>query len=279
MVYHHFRFFLLLLLAGLIYTGCITTNDEHQNAQDTRSDSIPVQEHSVQAVLWQQHAAEYRALAYQAFNLAKYRLQDILQKTDQHDTSLAIITDIDETVLDNSRFNAKLIEDDEEYSKERWIKWAKEIIAQPIPGSQEFFKYVNEKDVEIFYISNRFKSNKAATVKNLRKYDYPNADSAHIFLKDTTSGKQPRRNKAMANHTILLLLGDNLGDFHHAFDDRSTEKRNSLVDSMKQKFGKKFIAFPNPMYGAWETDGIYEGKYDWTPAEKDSLRKAKLESY
>jgi len=270
---------IFLLLVNILFYSCIDVRNTSEDHNKTVKDSPSLREYSVQSVLWQQHAAEYRALAYQAFNLARYRLEDILQQEKQGEKPIAIITDIDETVLDNSRFNAKLIEEDVAYNKERWIKWAKQIKAEPVPGSQEFFNHVKDKGVEVFYISNRFKGNKAPTVKNMRKYDFPYADSAHIFLKDTTSGKQPRHEKVLANHNVVLYLGDNLSDFHSSFDDKSTQKRNQLVDSMKNKFGKKFIVFPNPMYGAWQTDGIYEGKYDWTAAEKDSIRKAKLKAY
>ena len=48
---------------------------------------------------------------------------------------------------------------------------------------------------------------------------------------------------------------------------------------MKNKFGVTFIVFPNPMYGDWETKGIYEGSYKWTAAQKDSLRKRQVITY
>src|SRR5579875_890289 len=59
-------------------------------------------------VLWQQTAAEYRALCYQAYNIATLRLQQLSRKT-KRKKNLAIITDIDETVLDNSYFEVELI--------------------------------------------------------------------------------------------------------------------------------------------------------------------------
>jgi predicted secreted acid phosphatase len=52
-------------------------------------------------VLWQQTAAEYRALCYQAFNIAALRLNEISKKK-LRKQKLAIITDLDETILDNS---------------------------------------------------------------------------------------------------------------------------------------------------------------------------------
>ncbi len=270
---------LILSFACILHVSCDDRNTKSQEGHHIAKDSISHREYSVQSVLWQQHAAEYRALAYQAFNIARQRIKGILEERNKNEKPMAIITDIDETVLDNSPFNAKLIERDQPYSKERWIEWAQKSMAKPVPGSRKFLKYIKDRDVQIFYISNRYKSNKEATIRNLRQLDYPYADSAHILLKDTTRGKQPRRDQVLAKYNVVMLLGDNLSDFHKTFDNRSTEKRNSLVDSMRNRFGKRFIVLPNPMYGAWETDGIYQGKHDLSTAEKDSIRKKKLESY
>ncbi len=73
-----------------------------------------------------------------------------------------------------------------------------------------------------------------------------------------------------------MLFGDNLTHFSDAFEKQSTTNRNALVEKMKDLFGKKYIVLPNPIYGDWETKGIFEGSYKWTPKQKDSIRKAKL---
>ncbi|HSU27408.1 MAG TPA: HAD family acid phosphatase, partial [Chitinophagaceae bacterium] len=51
------------------------------------------------ASLYQQRAAEYHALCLQAYNLATQRVNEIL-KTRTSAKPMAVITDIDETVLD-----------------------------------------------------------------------------------------------------------------------------------------------------------------------------------
>jgi len=95
---------------------------------------IPVKEHSILAVLWQQHAAEYRAFIYQAYNIAQIQLDKNLSDNIDNRKPLAIITDIDETVLDNSPYNGKIIELDEDYSKSRWLEREKKRPEQ-FPGS------------------------------------------------------------------------------------------------------------------------------------------------
>ncbi len=261
--------FIALLTVGLL--GCSPAN--------IKEPLIPSREYSIQSVLWQQHAAEYRALAYQTYRLARLRLNQILSAEEKRIIRPAVLTDIDETVLDNSPFNGKLIALDSAYSKNLWLEWGEMADADTIPGALEFFKYAAEKGVEIFYISNRYAEQKSATIKNLKKFGFPYTDESHILLREKSSGKESRRQSVAETHEIVLLLGDNLSDFSGVFDRQNTEKRNALVDSLNQMFGDRFIIFPNPMYGDWESQGIYQGRNDWTPAQLDSLRRQKIQSF
>ncbi len=206
-------------------------------------------------------------------------MDEWLAKKAPGDKKFAIITDIDETVLDNSPYNGRLIEQDVSYSKESWLEWGALSIADTIPGALYFFKYAASKGVEIFYISNRLAEQQQVTINNLKKYDFPFADADHVLLKTKSSEKETRRKSVADTHQILLLLGDNLSDFSTLFDRQSTNRRNELVDSLKSSFGSRFIIFPNPMYGDWESKGIYEGRYDWSPQQMDSIRRDKIKSY
>jgi len=241
--------------------------------------AIPIREYTIQSVLWQQNAAEYKALTYQSYFLARLQLDKVLTKMTSQNTNLAVVTDIDETVLDNSPFNGKLIELDKPFSKDLWLEWGNLSTADTIPGALEFFNYAVDRGVEIFYISNRYMEQQAATIKNLRKFGFPFADKAHVLLKDKTSAKESRRQKVTKKYQIVLLLGDNLSDFSSIFDKQGTKRRNALVDSLRYAFGSRFIVFPNPMYGDWESKGIYEGRYDWKPGQPDSIRFSKIQTY
>ncbi len=271
---------LIPFIAFLILLGCKSriTQTEHQTSR-IEEVNIPIREYSIQAVLWQQHAAEYRALAYQTFNLAQIQLDNILYNKTDYKKPIAIVADIDETVLDNSPYSGKQVELDEDFSLLRWTEWGKEKQAKAIPGALDFFKYAKSKGVDIFYISNRSIHQKKETIENLKTIGFPFADVEHVLLKDTTSGKEPRRLQVQKTYDIVLLIGDNLSDFSMVFDDRSTIERNTSVDSLKAVFGKKFIVLPNSIYGDWETKGILEGKYNWTNFQKDSIRHQKIKSY
>lgn len=257
-------------------SGCRTSSSIQSN---NIAGQIPQREYSIQTVLWQQQSAEYKALCYQAFNLAQYRLDDHLSRALPGDKPFAIITDIDETVLDNSPYQARMIQLDDNYSRETWIEWGKLQKAEPVPGALEFIKYAASKGVEVFYISNRYHAQEPETIANLQKMGFPFADETHLLLRQNESGKEIRRSKVTQDHEVIMLLGDNLSDFSDLFDNKSTKERNTQAKALESKFGSQFIVLPNPMYGDWETKGIYQGKYDWSAGQRDSLRKANLIGY
>lgn len=79
----------ILILVSSCRVGIKTTTD------------INYQQQLLAATLFQQCAAEMKALSYQAYNIAGMRLEEALKEAnDPH--HLAVILDLDETVLDNS---------------------------------------------------------------------------------------------------------------------------------------------------------------------------------
>ncbi len=271
---------MITLLAFAMLLGCKSQVSQTQNdSPQLQHSTIPPREYSIAAVLWQQHSGEYRALAYQAFNLAKMQLDLLLANNKMRGKPLAIVTDIDETILDNSPYSGKQIELQEDYVPERWTEWVNEKKAKPVPGALEFFKYAKSRGVEVFYISNRTVDQEKATLENMRAVGFPYSNSEYMLLADETSRKGKRRATVEETHEIIMLIGDNLSDFSTVFENRSTVDRNTSVDSLKAVFGNRYIVLPNAIYGDWETKGILEGKYDWTKFQKDSIRKRKVISY
>lgn len=264
------------LFVLLVLIGCQSKTETPQPNQAESLVEIPIREHSEMAVLWQQNASEYKALCYQSYNLATMYLDKMVEANNDSPKPLAIVTDIDETVVDNSYYNAWMIEEDVDYTKETWIDWGLKEKATAVPGALEFFNYAEEKGVEVFYISNRFTVQQEETMANVKALGFPYVDDAHFLLKETTSKKQERRDKVLESHNVIMYLGDNLSDFASPFDGTD---RKQFVDSIKSKLGFEFILLPNPMYGDWETKGLYEGKYDWTHAQRDSIRESKLKGY
>ena len=235
-------------------------------------------DYKIQAQVWTQNSAEYRALCYQAFNAAKMNLDAILFFDKKYDKPLAIIADVDETVLDNSPYDGKLILNNTTYNRESWVEWGNLEIAEAIPGSLEFLKYASEKNVEIFYISNRYSEQLDATVNNLKKLGFPDAKKSNVLLRSDKRSKSDRRKSVYKDYEVIMLLGDNLADFNDDFEEKISEERTKLTDNLSNDFGTKLIVLPNPNYGDWESNGIFEGK-SLSDQQKYSTRKSKIKSY
>src|SRR4051812_38464485 len=140
------------------------------------------------ALLYQQRAAEYKALCFQAYNIAKLRLDEAIKHRGKK--PLAIVTDIDETVLDNSPYDAARAINNLDFDPAAWKQWTAIGIADTVPGAPSFFKYVAKKGVVVFYITNRDEDEREGTLKNLALYNLPNVDNVHLILKKETSSKE-----------------------------------------------------------------------------------------
>jgi 5'-nucleotidase (lipoprotein e(P4) family) len=251
-----------LALSIFGFTGCATIESKRAKARLAQQNTL--------GVLWFQHAAECRALTYQACNAA----HDALTRLAPSATNAAIVVDIDETVLDNSPYQARLIQRGDQFTPETWNDWVQRFQAQALPGIAELLcgatnRFASNR-LEVFYISNRAENQRQATLTNLQQAGFPNADSDHLLLKTTTSGKESRRDQVAATRQIVLLMGDNLSDFSDAFDTNGTP-RTAATDAARHEFGRRFIVLPNPMYGDWE-QSFYESK---VPAQEKLRQRAK----
>lgn len=206
----------------------------------------------VMATLYTYYAAEYKALAYQAFNAGKKRLVETRLNNPEAE-NLAVVVDIDETVLDNSPYEAKMILDDMSYSSDSWHEWCDLSAAEAVPGALEFLLLADSLNFQVFYLSNRKKKyTQESTMKNLQDLGFPQISADHFLLRDGERSKVVRRNKILENHEIVLLAGDNLGDFYD--DSPEIGTRDELMLLNKDNFGEKFLVLPNAMYGEWATE-------------------------
>jgi len=197
---------------------------------------------------------------------------DNILKQNPDPSKLAIVLDLDETVLDNSPYEAKSILDNFSYPI-GWDEWMHDASATALPGAIEFLKYTKSQGVNIFYITNRKEKYREATLLNLQKLDIAPAAEANLLLRSDESGKEPRRQTVIENFEIIMLFGDNLADFSEAFDgEKTTSERAALVDSLKNEFGKRFIVFPNTMYGNWLNAVI---DYDFKLSPEEKIKKEK----
>jgi 5'-nucleotidase (lipoprotein e(P4) family) len=243
------------------------------SAQTT--DHKPAQ-YNVSGTIWQQQSGEYKALCYQAFNLARYRLQEILV-TNKDPMPLAVITDVDETILDNSPSAAHDILNAHTFADSSWRPWVDMAVAKATPGAVEFFNYAAQHGAQCFYITNRKEDQKAATMKNLQQQGFPQVDSMHMMMKGPSSDKEPRRQEVAKKYNVVLLLGDNLNDFDDLFFEKFVTERNANVDKVQSFFGSKYIMLPNATYGDWES-ALWQGQ-KLTAEEKDKVKWSWLIGY
>jgi 5'-nucleotidase (lipoprotein e(P4) family) len=257
---------LLVITSGIL----ISCNTKPDLIETTNND------HLITATLFQQFAAEKRALSYQAYNIARIMLDNEL-KNDRLTKKLAVVVDIDETVLDNSPFEAKCIQENTDYPK-YWKEWCDKASARPISGAIEFLNYAKSQGVDVFYITNRKSSLMSVTLHNLQHFGFPFADTNYILMRTDSSDKESRRQFVESDHRIALLIGDNLGDFSHEFDGKSTKDRFSMTDSLRYEFGNRFIMLPNPMYGSW-VSALMKNESDLSKKEKVKKFRNLLKSF
>lgn len=230
-------------------------------------------EQAVMSTLYQQQAAEYKALCLQAYGLARRNVEDSLRKG----LPLAVITDLDETALDNSPYQVWLYQHHLAYDSASWRHWCDSAIADTVPGSLAFFNWADGRHVAIFYVSNRDTGVLQPTMANMRRLGFPQVDSAHFYLRTHTSSKEARRQEIEKRYDVVALLGDNLIDLDSSFDRASPSKRDAEVYRLKDQWGKRYIVFPNAVYGDWE-QALYGGQH-LSQEQKDSVRVSKLHGY
>lgn len=258
----------------LFITACNSSKQINQTAYVSQQNTVV--NGKIFASLFMQRAAEYRALCLQAFNIARLRVDENLQTVSAKPR--AIITDIDETILDNSAYEVHQTLQGKDYESPSWYQWTDMSAADTIPGGAAFLKYAASKGITIFYVTNREEREKKSTLINLQKFNLPNADIDHLLVRQSTSSKEIRRQRVAETHDIILLMGDNLADLSNLFDKKTTDERLQNTDKLSAEFGKKFIVLPNSTYGDWES-AFYKYNYTLTPSQKDSVVKSILKGY
>jgi 5'-nucleotidase (lipoprotein e(P4) family) len=275
-------------LWAVIVIGFVWLVQAQAPASSTMRQTSADNDYQTGAVLWTQSSAEYRALAYQTFVLARLRLDADLRRQPRaaktrsrqargSSLPVAVVVDADETVLDNSRYQAQLVLRGLAYSAESWTAWCERAEAGAVPGATDFLNYAVARGVRVFYITNRRLSEKPGTIRNLQKLGFPNVTEATVMVREdgATSSKESRRKKVKESCRIALLIGDNLNDFNDDFAGKSIAERAAQVDRERAEFGSRFIVVPNPMYGDWE-NAVYENKSGLSDTERQSYRRAAL---
>jgi 5'-nucleotidase (lipoprotein e(P4) family) len=262
---------LLLLLAS-----CATTTTTPTPAASTAPPPCNPGHTLVNATLYVQSSAEYRAAAMQTFAAARRALDEALadpartgamEETNEDPSQPpALIVDADETVFDNTAFEARVINAGMTYDEKIWKQWTSEGAATAIPGAKELLTYAQSRGVTVFYITNRDEDERPGTMANLRKLGYPLEENVETLLlrENKESDKSARRKRVADRYRVLLMAGDDLNDFVN-LRRASWQERDAFITKTKEWWGTRWFMLPNPMYGSWEHAAIGPGG---TPCEQ-----------
>lgn len=281
-------------LAVLLAAACVGAPAPETS---TPAGGAPVEQHAsplpassvLDAALWMQTSGEYEALTRQTWGAASGRLAEtvadsswtaLLEQAEGYESlPAAVIVDVDETVLDNSPYAARLIEDQERYSDVSWGRWVNEAKARAIPGALDFAHAAEDLGVTVFYVTNRNASLEEATRRNLEAMGFPFSGGTDVLLlKDERpewgSDKTTRRAFVARDYRVIALAGDDLNDFMSGVRGVSRAERARLVARHADLWGTGWFVFPNPTYGSWEST-LLEGLEQ--PSPEDVTRR-KLDS-
>lgn len=249
-----FRCFTLVLFVGAM-GGCQSPapRDTHER---------------LHGVLWMQTAPEYAVSAQTVYRSAAVALDAALKDTslsaaleqtsDYYELPPAVILDIDETVLDNTRMQGQLVRNRSGYDADVWNRWIMKSAAKPVPGALEFIDYARSRGVRVFYVTNRDATEEQATRKNLENVGIIlDRDLDTVLMSGELPGRWPsdkssRRKCIAQTHRILLLIGDDLGDFVSGAKSTPAERKR-LAEQYRAYWGGRWFLLPNPVYGSWES--------------------------
>jgi 5'-nucleotidase (lipoprotein e(P4) family) len=150
-----------LLLCLLLASGSSAVFAQEKAATTVRD----LNEQTVMALTWMEASAEYRELCYQAYNLADMIVDKAIAAEQPSDKPLAIICDLDETLIDNSAYDAGLIGTNNSYNPKTWVQWENAAQARAMPGAADFLNDMQAKHVEVFYVTNRDQAGLAGTIR------------------------------------------------------------------------------------------------------------------
>lgn len=202
------------------------------------------------ALHWLRGSAEYRAITLEVYRAAGDRLPAAAQGLEAG--RWAVVLDADETILDNSEYQRRLVSAGQRFSETTWSAWVRERAAVLVPGAGDFVRRVRALGGRVAIVTNRADSLCAATRENLAALG---VDADLVLCQPPgDSDKNPRferiRNGTAAPGwgplTVVEWVGDNIQDFP-ALTQTARDDPGALA-----LFGVRYFALPNPMYGSWE---------------------------
>ena len=284
---------LVLMLAALLPLGACRPVPPQADAAPAPVATVAADD-NLNAVAWVQRSVEYRTTVTGIYRAAAAQLdaalasgEDALDPAERRPVPAglppAVVMDVDETVLDNSPYQARLVADGGEYADASWDAWVAEGRARAVPGVLEFAREAQARGITILYISNRGAHLKDATLANLRAVGMPVADDTVFYglglavpgCEQKGSEKLCRRRLAAGQYRIVMQFGDQLGDFVQVAEN-TPAARAALATRHGDWWGRRWWMLPNPTYGSWEP-ALFGNQWRLPRTERRGLKRNSLE--
>ncbi len=285
------------LLALVLLTDCAVAPSRHVDAAAAppaaAAQPAAAANDNLNAVVWTQTAIEHDLIYLQTYRDAQSRLLAALK--DSHWNALtredrapsdqglppAVVLDVDETVLDNSPYQARLVRSGGAFNEADWAAWCREEQARALPGAVEFTRFAASHGVAVIYISNRATDLDQVTLANLRKAGLPvSGPGALLGLGTFVEGceqvgteKGCRRQQVARKYRVLMQFGDQIGDFVTVLANTPEGRRKAMVPYMGW-IGTRWFVLPNATYGSWEP-ALFNN--DWS-APPERRRQQKIDA-
>ncbi|UPG90566.1 acid phosphatase [Luteibacter aegosomaticola] len=252
----------------------------------------PAGDDNLNAVLWSQTSNEHDFIYLQAYRNAQEKLLkakadpnwDALAKDDRaaHPSlkglKPAVVLDVDETALDNSPYQARLIRSGGEFNEAEWAAWCQEQKAKPMTGAVAFTKFAADHGIAVIFVSNRAKDLNDATLANLRSAGFPVAGKESFLglgtfvegCEQAGTEKGCRRQLIASKYRVLMQFGDQIGDFANVYGN-TAEGRAKAMAPYTAWIGERWFVLPNPTYGSWEP-ALFDNDYT-LPREERRQKK------
>ena len=218
-----------VLATVVLATGCAQKTEEKKEENKSGDNKITLtydqlrSRENTMGSLWYQNAAEVDALYQQGYNVATNKLKELLKQPT--DKPYSIVLDIDETVLSNIPFQAKMVKDGTAFNPKLWDEWVQKAEATPVAGAKEFLQFADKNKVQIYYISDRTDAQVDATIKNLEAQGLPVQGRDHLmFKKEGDKSKEGRRQEGLG-HLCESRCGHSRFDQSLALDRRQTHRK------------------------------------------------------
>ncbi len=274
------------VLAFALLAGCAAPSPRQPAAPASAASAPVAASDNLNAVAWTQTAIEHDLIYLQTYRDAEAGLLAALK--DPHWDALAaddrvaaldglapaVVLDIDETVLDNSPYQARLVKRGGEYNDADWAAWCREEAARALPGAVEFTRFAARHGIAVIYVSNRARELDQATLANLRKAGLP-VSGPESFLglgtvvegcRQAGSGKGCRRQLVSRRYRVLMQFGDQIGDFV-TVRANTVEGRRQAIAPYLGWVGTRWFMLPNPTYGSWEP-ALFDNDWSASPGER-----------